>query len=86
MIKKKEKKQRDGEALLKGGINAILKSMEEPPCSNNKAAPTSTLIWSRQITFLRRRGKQQVACWILAAKASVNKRNKLQLRLPQGLK
>lgn len=44
MIKKKEKKQRDGEALLKGGINAILKSMEEPPCSNNKAAPTSTLI------------------------------------------
>ncbi len=79
------KNQRDWEALLKGGIKTILNSME---C--HKAAPSSALIWSQQITFPRRLppmwGKQQAACWILAARASVNKGNKLQLRLPQGLK
>lgn len=35
---------------------------------------------------MREGGKQRVACWILAAKASLNKGNKLQLHLQQGLK
>lgn len=38
------------------------------------------------LSHVREGGKQRAACWILAARASVNKGNKLQLRLPQGLK
>lgn len=33
-----------GEALLKGGISTILKSMEKPACSVNKASPRSVYI------------------------------------------
>lgn len=32
-----------GKALLKGGINTILRSMEKPVCSVNKASPVRRL-------------------------------------------
>ena len=44
---KKKKTQRDGGALLKGGIKTILNGTEEPRCFLNKAAPSSSLIWSQ---------------------------------------
>lgn len=88
------KKQRETEkASLKGGIKTILNSMRGAMVFLNKAAPSSAFIWSQQITFLRclpptwgREGSSRLPGWILAARASVNKGNKLQLHLPQGLK
>lgn len=88
------KKQRETEkASLKGGIKTILNSMRGAMVFLNKAAPSSVFIWSQQIKFLRclpptwgREGSSRLPGWILAARASVNKGNKLQLHLPQGLK
>lgn len=87
-----DKNQSDWGALLKGGIKTILNSTEEPQCSLTKLPLFSAHLKSADNvsqtspSYKREGGKQRAACWILAARVSVNKGNKLQLHLPQGLK